>query len=176
MKELEESLSVELIKRSTRQLVTTQAGQLLYDKFAPLLPDIASLCEEVQNLAEEQQGEIKLSSTPLFARQYLTKIVAEYMTQHPQVNFKIFIEAGDLILSMSILHFVPVRVIRASQSKTRYWLSVACYGSLCICVLPNTTWSSMERLKTRKSSANIVACMLVRWWAGIVGASSIRGM
>lgn len=76
VKELEESLSVELIKRSTRQLVTTQAGQLLYDKFAPLLPDIASLCEEVQNLAEEQQGEIKLSSTPLFARQYLTKIVA----------------------------------------------------------------------------------------------------
>ncbi len=111
MKELEESLSVELIKRSTRQLVTTQAGQLLYDKFAPLLPDIASLCEEVQNLAEEQQGEIKLSSTPLFARQYLTKIVAEYMTLHPKVNFKIFIEAGE---------FDPLNVDFAFRASASY--------------------------------------------------------
>lgn len=111
VKELEESLSVELIKRSTRQLVTTQAGQLLYDKFAPLLPDIASLCEEVQNLAEEQQGEIKLSSTPLFARQYLTKIVAEYMTLHPQVYFKIFIEAGE---------FDPLNVDFAFRASASY--------------------------------------------------------
>lgn len=95
VKELEEAMSVELIKRSTRQLVATQAGQLLYERFSPLLPDINNLCEEVQNLAAEQQGEIKISSTPLFARQYLTKIVAEYMEMHPQVHFRIFIEAGD---------------------------------------------------------------------------------
>ncbi|UUM32500.1 LysR family transcriptional regulator [Vibrio japonicus] len=95
VKELEETLSVELIKRSTRQLVATQAGQLLYENFSPLLPDINNLCEQVQNLAEEQLGEIRLSSTPLFARQYLTKIVAEYMELHPNVNFRIFIEAGE---------------------------------------------------------------------------------
>tara|TARA_Y100001960_G_scaffold329926_1_gene422544 strand:+ start:947 stop:1882 length:936 start_codon:yes stop_codon:yes gene_type:complete len=95
VKELEEALSVELIKRSTRQLVATQAGQLLYERFSPLMPDINSLCEEVQNLAEEQQGEIRISSTPLFARQYLTKIVAEYIEKHPQINFRIFIEAGE---------------------------------------------------------------------------------
>ncbi len=95
VKELEETMSVELIKRSTRQLVATQAGQLLYEKFSPLIPDIDSLCEEVQNLAEQQQGEIRISSTPLFARQYLSKIVAEYMKMHPKVNFRIFIEAGE---------------------------------------------------------------------------------
>lgn len=95
VKELEESMSVELLKRNTRKLVATQAGELLYQRFAPLLPDIHSLCEEVLNLADEQQGEIKLSSTPLFARQYLTKIVAEYMDKFPLVNFKIFIEAGE---------------------------------------------------------------------------------
>ncbi|MGF1909705.1 LysR family transcriptional regulator [Vibrio kasasachensis] len=95
VRELEEVMSVELIKRSTRQLVATQAGQLLFDRFSPMIPDINSLCEEVQNLAEKQQGEIRLSSTPLFARQYLTKIVAEYMEMYPKVNFRIFIEAGD---------------------------------------------------------------------------------
>ncbi|MBY8056907.1 LysR family transcriptional regulator [Vibrio fluvialis] len=95
VKELEETLSVELIKRSTRQLAATQAGQLLYERFAPMIGDIDTLCEEVQNLSEQQQGEIRLSSTPLFARQYLTKIVAEYMAQHPKVHFKIFIEAGE---------------------------------------------------------------------------------
>ncbi len=95
VKELEEAMSVELVKRSTRQIAATQAGQMLFERFSPLLPELRSLCEEVQNFAEEQRGEIKLSSTPLFARQYLTKIVAEYIEMHPQVNFKIFIEAGS---------------------------------------------------------------------------------
>ncbi|MEF1290425.1 LysR family transcriptional regulator [Vibrio sp. M260118] len=111
VKELEEAMSVELIKRSTRHLVATQAGQLLYERFSPLLPDIHSLCEEVQNLAEEQRGEIKLSSTPLFARQYLTKIVAEYIEMHPQVNFKIFIEAGE---------FDPLSVDFAFRASASY--------------------------------------------------------
>lgn len=111
VKELEQAMSVELIKRSTRQLVATQAGQLLYERFAPILPDINSLCEEVQNLAEQQQGEIRLSSTPLFARQYLTKIVAEYMQLHPQVHFKIFIEAGE---------FDPLKVDFAFRASASY--------------------------------------------------------
>ncbi|WP_114764408.1 LysR family transcriptional regulator [Vibrio rhodolitus] len=95
IKELEEIMGVELIKRSTRQLVATQAGLLLYERFSPMLPDISSLCEEVQNLSERQMGEIRLSSTPLFARQYLTKVVAEYIQMYPNVNFRIFIEAGE---------------------------------------------------------------------------------
>ncbi|WP_394145551.1 LysR family transcriptional regulator [Vibrio atypicus] len=111
VKELEEAMSVELVKRSTRQLVATQAGQLLFDRFSPLLPDINSLCEEVQNLAEEQQGEIRLSSTPLFARQYLTKIVAEYMQMHPNVNFRIFIEAGE---------FDPLNIDFAFRASASY--------------------------------------------------------
>lgn len=111
VKELEDAMSVELIKRSTRQLVATQAGQLLYERFSPLLPDINNLCEEVQNLAAEQQGEIKISSTPLFARQYLTKIVAEYMEMHPQVHFRIFIEAGD---------FDPLNIDFAFRATANY--------------------------------------------------------
>ncbi|ROV60804.1 LysR family transcriptional regulator [Vibrio ponticus] len=95
VKELEDVMSVELIKRSTRQLVATQAGQLLFERFSPLLVDINGVCEEVQNLAQNQFGEIRISSTPLFARQYLTKIVAEYMQMYPNVKFRIFIEAGD---------------------------------------------------------------------------------
>lgn len=111
VKELEASLSVELIKRSTRQLVPTQAGQLLFQRFSPMLPDINSLCEEVQNLADEQLGEIRISSTPLFARQYLTKIVAEYIKMHPKVNFRIFIEAGE---------FEPMNIDFAFRASASY--------------------------------------------------------
>lgn len=95
VKELEEVLSVELIKRSTRKRVPTQSGQLLYERFSVLLPEIDAVIEEVQNLAEQQQGEITISSTPLFAKQYLTKIISEYMLLHPNVDFKVFIEAGE---------------------------------------------------------------------------------
>ena len=95
VKELETLLSVELIKRSTRHLMPTQAGQLLYDRVSPLLPEISMIIEDVQNLAEEQKGEIRISSTPLFARQYLTKIISQYMLMNPKIDFKVFIEAGE---------------------------------------------------------------------------------
>lgn len=95
VKELEEVIGVELVKRSTRQLVATQAGQHLYDRFSSLLPEISSVIADVQNLAETLQGEIRISSTPLFAKQYLTDIISKYMLLHPKVDFKVFIEAGE---------------------------------------------------------------------------------
>lgn len=95
VKELEESLGVELIKRSTRQLVTTQAGIKLFERFDPYISEIETVLDEVRNLAEEIQGEIRISSTPLFAKQYLTDIISEYMRLHPNVDFKVYIEAGE---------------------------------------------------------------------------------
>lgn len=165
VKELEETLSVELIKRSTRQLVATQAGQLLYENFSPLLPDINNLCEQVQNLAEEQLGEIRLSSTPLFARQYLTKIVAEYMELHPNVNFRIFIEAGE---------FDPLTIDFAFRASASYEGELS-PDSLLVrkrllrepstYVLRLSISLNTVHLRLHKSSVNIAAFMRVPYLA-----------
>ncbi|EAS45326.1 LysR family transcriptional regulator [Photobacterium profundum] len=95
IKELETLMAVELIKRSTRQLVPTDAGELLYQRFSTLLPEIDTICSEVESMADEQRGVITISSTPLFASYYLREIIAEYMEMHPKVNFRLFIEAGE---------------------------------------------------------------------------------
>lgn len=96
VKELETLMAVELVKRSTRQLVATDAGEMLYRRFSALLPEIDTICSEVESMADEQRGVITISSTPLFASYYLREIIAEYMEMHPQVNFRLFIEAGDV--------------------------------------------------------------------------------
>ncbi|WP_026971631.1 LysR family transcriptional regulator [Aliagarivorans marinus] len=111
VKELEQHLGTELIKRSTRTMLTTQAGELLYQRFSKLLPEIDAICAEVENLSQQQRGEIRLSSTPLFAQQYLSTIVSEYMQHHPKVDFKLFIEAGD---------FDPLKVDFAFRAKASY--------------------------------------------------------
>ncbi|MEL6114238.1 LysR family transcriptional regulator [Photobacterium sp. SP02] len=95
VKELEGLMAVELIKRSTRQLVPTDAGEMLYRRFSSLLPEIDTICAEVGSMADEQRGIISISSTPLYASYYLREIIAEYMEMHPQVNFRLFIEAGE---------------------------------------------------------------------------------
>lgn len=111
VKELEELLNVELIKRSTRQFAVTQAGQLLYQRFSSMIPQIDTLIEDVKNMAEELQGEIRISSTPLFARQYLTHIISDYMSSHPKVDFKLFIEAGE---------FDPLNIDFAFRAQASY--------------------------------------------------------
>ncbi|UXI02951.1 LysR family transcriptional regulator [Photobacterium sp. TY1-4] len=96
VKELETLMAVELIKRSTRQLVPTDAGEVLYRRFSSLLPEIDTICAEVESMADEQRGVISISSTPLFAAYFLREIITEYMEMHPQVNFRLFIEAGEV--------------------------------------------------------------------------------
>lgn len=95
VKELETLMAVELVKRSTRQLIPTDAGELLYRRFSALLPEIDTICSEVEHMADEQRGVISISSTPLYAAYFLREIIAEYMEMHPQVNFRLFIEAGE---------------------------------------------------------------------------------
>jgi DNA-binding transcriptional LysR family regulator len=111
VKELEEIIGVELVKRSTRQLRTTQAGQELYERFQQILPEVNTAIEDVQNLADTLQGEIRISSTPLFAKQYLTDIISQYMLLHPKVDFKLFIEAGD---------FDPLNIDFAFRANASY--------------------------------------------------------
>lgn len=87
--ELEENMGVNLLKRTTRKLTLTQAGQKLYDRFSNLNQEIVEVFDEIQNIGNETKGLIKVASTPLFTRYYLATVIGEFLQQHPQIRFKI---------------------------------------------------------------------------------------
>lgn len=94
--ELEESMGVSLLKRSTRKVVPTQAGLRLYERFTHVNNEIDDIFTEIQNLGNDDRGIIRIASTPLFAKMFLGKIVGEYLQDHPHVTFRVIETAFDM--------------------------------------------------------------------------------
>jgi len=96
LNELEEKMGVSLLKRTTRKISPTQAGQRLYDRFSLIHTEIDDVFNEVQNLSSEDKGTIKIASTPLFAKHYLSQIIGEYLQEHPSINFVVIETAFEV--------------------------------------------------------------------------------
>ncbi|MGR5146818.1 LysR family transcriptional regulator [Photobacterium alginatilyticum] len=96
LNELEENMGISLLKRTTRKISPTQAGQRLYDRFSLIHTEIDDVFNEVQNLSNGDKGTIKIASTPLFAKHYLSQIIGEYLQEHPSVNFVVLETAFEV--------------------------------------------------------------------------------
>lgn len=96
LNELEASMGVSLLKRTTRKITLTQAGQRLFDRFSLIHTQIDDVFNEVQNLSSEDKGTIKIASTPLFAKHYLSQIIGEYLQFHPSINFVVLETAFEV--------------------------------------------------------------------------------
>lgn len=89
LKELEEELNVPLLVSTTRKNQPTEAGMLLYDRFHSVYQNIQEIYKEVETINNTDKGVIAIASTPLFSRNFLSKIIGEYLFICPGVNFKI---------------------------------------------------------------------------------------
>lgn len=96
LSELEEGLGVSLVKRTTRKLTPTQAGLLLYKQFNHINHQISDVIDEIQNLGHEDIGTIRIASTPLFAKYFLSSIIGEYIAHNPNINFVVIETAFEV--------------------------------------------------------------------------------
>lgn len=89
LKELEEELKVPLLVSTTRKSQPTESGLLLYKKFNEAYQNIKNIYKEIEMKNNADNGTIVIASTPLYSRNFLSKIIGEYLFICPQVNFRI---------------------------------------------------------------------------------------
>ena len=89
--ELESQLGMTLLHRTTRKVVASEAGMSLYERFLPVLKEADFAIEEIRGREEELCGQIRISSTPLFARNVLPPLISAYLQTHPGTRFKVVI-------------------------------------------------------------------------------------
>jgi|SRR5450830_106658 len=93
---IEEQLGVPVLRRTTRSLHLTDAGQLLVDRVSPLLLALEAACQEVATVGGQVQGRLKLNVPGALMRDILPPLLAEYHAQHPGVEVEIMVE-NDLV-------------------------------------------------------------------------------
>jgi DNA-binding transcriptional LysR family regulator len=96
VRRLEEQLGVELMRRTTRSVALTAAGEQLLQPVAPALEQIRGAVERVNAHRGSPIGHLRINAPAPIAQFLLAPLVAEFLHTHPQVEMEICAEAAKI--------------------------------------------------------------------------------
>lgn len=89
---LEEELGVQLLNRTTRSLSLTVAGSEMVGQAKQLRDLLTNSKRLAENYHSEPRGELKISSSTLFGRQYVQKAILTFQTLYPDIRVELLLE------------------------------------------------------------------------------------
>lgn len=87
--QLEDSLGVRLLHRTTRRISPTSSGQAYYEQCKPLLAELNGLDDSIKSTDKALQGELRLSAPATYAEMHLLPIIALYTQQNPDIKIRL---------------------------------------------------------------------------------------
>jgi len=96
--QLENSLGIRLLNRTTRNLSLTEVGVVYLERCLQILDDIEETELAVTRLQTEPRGTLKLNATPFFGAYHIAPAIAAYTEIYPDVNVELFLQAGHVDL------------------------------------------------------------------------------
>ena len=87
--QLEKTLGVQLLQRSTRRVSPTDAGLAFYDRAKAVLETYADAVATVTELKESPSGTLRVNAPMSFGTAHLADPVARFMGSHPQLHVEL---------------------------------------------------------------------------------------
>ncbi len=97
---LESELETKLFERTGRNIKLNKAGKLLYNKLVPVLASLDNIKKELSALHDSETKTIRINI--LAASILVTRIIMEYRTLHPEIDFKIMQNHKDSVCDFRI--------------------------------------------------------------------------
>ena len=96
---LEDRLGVKLLNRTTRHVSLTEEGAIYFERARKALEDLDEAEQYIQERRACPTGKLKVSAPMSFGIQHLTKPIAEFAKQYPDVELEIDFNDGwvDLV-------------------------------------------------------------------------------
>lgn len=86
---LEAGLGTQLLRRSTRQVTPTEAGQAFYERSVRILDELDAAVASVAELQGRPAGRLRVNAPMSFGTLHLADAVADYMNQWPDVHVEL---------------------------------------------------------------------------------------
>jgi DNA-binding transcriptional LysR family regulator len=126
MAQLEESLGVTLLNRTTRQLSMTEAGKIYYYRSKQLLDDFSELEEYTSQMGRQVKGTLKISAPIDFGGIYMVDAIDAYQRAYPDVNVlmtlhnnRVNLSEGSFDLSILVTDTLDQGVVARKIAQTR---------------------------------------------------------
>jgi LysR family transcriptional regulator, regulator for bpeEF and oprC len=86
IQQLESSLGVKLLNRTTRRVTVTPDGAAYYERAAAILADVRSAEEALQGHSTAPRGRVRVDAPTLIARSVIVPALPGFYAQYPQVE------------------------------------------------------------------------------------------
>ena len=86
---LEDQLGVRLLSRTTRHVGLTEEGAIYFEKARQALEDLNEAEQQIQELKACPTGKLKVNAPMSFGTQYLTRPIAAFAEQYPEVELDV---------------------------------------------------------------------------------------
>ena len=83
---LEEKLGTQLIRRSTRRLNLTEAGEIYYKRARQIIADIDDAHVAVGRLNDEPGGVLRITTAASFGRRHIAPLLGDFHARYPAVK------------------------------------------------------------------------------------------
>ncbi len=93
--ELERSVGLQLLARTTRKVELTAAGQLYFDRCQRIVAEAQVVHEELQNLLETPSGPLRVNLPADFGTEFLAECFVEFSQRYPEVDFYLDIASPE---------------------------------------------------------------------------------
>ena len=94
LQNLESSLGVRLVERTTRSLALTPIGRDFLPQARRLVSELSSALAEIRESGKALRGEIAIACVPTVGVQYLPRIIQQYTARHPGSRIRILDHAS----------------------------------------------------------------------------------
>jgi DNA-binding transcriptional LysR family regulator len=115
---LEEDVGIELLQRTTRGSSASEAGLDFYQRVKPAIAGINEAKLAAARGITEPAGELRISAPVLFGPSYLVPIIADFMSQYPQLRVDLDLSDGFVDLTAEKLD-LAVRIGDLPDSNLR---------------------------------------------------------
>ena len=127
--QLEKSVGVQLVKRTTRRVEPTEVGLRLYEHGRNIHNEILAARETITNLGQELQGRVGISVPSGYGQIVMSQWLIEFKRLYPRIVLDVLFEnradnlRDEVDIAIRVMQEPPLSVIARSLGDVRY---VAC--------------------------------------------------
>ena len=89
IKELEHTLGVRVVDRSTRKIALTEVGKELYPLFSKMIDDLDGALLDIANQTQLKKGVVRIAAPQLMSCTLLPEVIASYRAAHPDIQVRL---------------------------------------------------------------------------------------
>ncbi len=86
---LEKSIGLRLIRRTTRNIELTEAGQVYYERSKPIVEEARRAHMQLDSFLSSPAGVLRVSLPADFAIYYMSPIISKFLEEHPRLSFEL---------------------------------------------------------------------------------------